>query len=79
MYVLTINIVLMLLYSGILATSFSKPVTVIRFDEECLDVHDNCQPLSNRDYVKVILYSENLQNLLYNVFLSKPFLHCDNL
>jgi eukaryotic translation initiation factor 2C len=36
------------------ATSFFKPVTVIQFVEEFLNIRDTSRPLSDRDRVKVI-------------------------
>lgn len=43
-----------MLHSDISATSFFKPVTVIQFVEEFLNIRDTSRPLSDRDRVKVI-------------------------
>jgi len=48
-----IYIVFLLLFSDISATSFFKPVTVIKFVEEFLSIRDTSRPLSDRDRVKV--------------------------
>ncbi|RCV32266.1 hypothetical protein SETIT_6G245000v2 [Setaria italica] len=48
--------------TDILATFFFKPVTVTRFVEECLGIHDNCQPLSERDCVKIILHNKSAED-----------------
>jgi hypothetical protein len=42
-----------LIFSDISATSFFKPVTVIKFVEEFLSIRDTSRPLSDRDRVKV--------------------------
>ncbi|RLN07398.1 hypothetical protein C2845_PM11G24510 [Panicum miliaceum] len=39
--------------TDIAATCFSKPVTVIRFVEQFLGIHDSSRPLSGRDCVKI--------------------------
>jgi eukaryotic translation initiation factor 2C len=43
----------MLICSDISATSFFKPVSVIKFVEEFLNIRDTSRPLSDRDRVKV--------------------------
>ena len=57
----------MLPFADISATSFFKPVSVIKFVEEYLNMRDTSRPLSDRDRVKVMfLHTDNLESFLYS-------------
>lgn len=52
-YILVINFGYNVAFSDISATSFFKPVTIIKFVEEFLNLRDTSRPLFDRDRVKV--------------------------
>jgi hypothetical protein len=56
----------MFLFSDISATSFFKPVTVIKFVEEFLNIRDTSRPLSDRDRVKVKISTLRIYKNLLN-------------